>query len=133
MDRQTTKRLAEASTKALEAVAAEFGVRVKYKSGRYGSSTADLKFEFAEVSEDGTVQSRETEAFTRLAEVYGLHPNDLGRQFKVRQNVYRITGLNTRARKMPIQAERCSDGRGFKFPESVVAEALGRGRNETGS
>lgn len=124
MDRQTTKRLAEASEKALKAVADEFGVAVRYKSGSYDSNIATLRFEFAEVSADGAVHTRESAAFTHLARAYGLRAEMLGAEFKVATRTYTITGLNTRASKMPIQATR-DDGRSFKFPAEVVAKALG--------
>ena len=127
MDKATTKKLAEASAKALEAVASEYGVSVQYKSGNYSRTTASLKFDFSEVGEDGVVQTRESENFTKLAHIYGLKAEDLGATFEAGGRTYTIVGLNGRARKMPIQATR-DDGKPFKFTEVVVADALARGR-----
>lgn len=127
MDKATTKKLAEASAKALEAVASEYGVSVRYKSGNYSSTTASLKFEFSDIGDDGVVQTRESEAFTQLAHVYGLKAEDLGATFESRGRTYTIVGLNGRARKMPIQATR-DDGKSFKFTDVTVVDALARGR-----
>lgn len=125
MDRATTKKLAQSAEKALQAVADEYGLAVKYKSGNYSDATAALRFEFSEIGDGGVVKTREAENFSKLAHLYGLKPEDLGATFKIGTKSYTITGLNGRARKMPIQATR-SDGRTYKFPDAVVARALGR-------
>jgi len=38
----------------LKDVEAKFGVKASYKGGNYGDSNCQLKFEFAEVADDGT-------------------------------------------------------------------------------
>lgn len=58
---------------------------------------------------------------------YGLTVNDYGKEFTgLSGDVMRISGINTRARKYPVNAKRVSDGKGFKFNAEYVLERLGR-------
>jgi hypothetical protein len=73
-------------------------------------------------------ESAEAKAFRLYAALphTPLNEADLGAEFTSRGTTYRITGFNRRARKMPIQATRVSDGASFKFPTEIVTAALGR-------
>lgn len=73
---------------------------------------------------DGVTMTPEANAFKQLADAYGMDPDWLGAEFDWRGERYRVTGLNTRARKMPIVAERVRDGAGYKFPEATIIRAL---------
>lgn len=123
MDRIKTRAIAADAMAALQAVATKHGLVVKYSGGSYGMSNAALKFEFAEKASNGAVLTREAVDFQQYASVYGLKPDDLGRQFQHNGYTYKIVGLNARAHKMPIQAVRL-DGKTFKFPENVVRLSL---------
>ena len=56
--------------------------------------------------------------------MFGFQPTDLGRTFRQNGDRFRITGLNTNARRMPIQADRLSDGKRFKFSADGLAARL---------
>jgi len=62
----------------------------------------------------------------RWAPTFGFDADDYGRTFTCRGTEYRLTGLNPRAPKYPVQAVRVSDGRGFKFTSGSVRAMLGR-------
>lgn len=126
MDKQQTKQIADASKAALEAVAAEFGVAIEYKGGSYDSGSCIIKFEFADIGEGGIVKTREATDFQRHATSYGLEASDLGREFTSNSHTFTITGLKTRARKMPIMATKNADGRNYKFSADRIATLLGR-------
>ena len=126
-DRSTCRTVSQRVMEVLldSGIEEELGIKLNYTGGRFGSTNLTLKIEAAVVAEDGSVQTKTVEAFKLMAKHYGLEPDDLGKQFTIGGKVYTITGLNTRAHKMPIQADRF-DGRGFKFPVSSVQRALGR-------
>lgn len=76
------------------------------------------------MGEGGIVLSPEAEAFKVLAPTEGLKSDHLGQTFSTHGETYKVTGLNSRATKMPIQADRVSDGARFKFPVSMVKSAF---------
>jgi hypothetical protein len=73
---------------------------------------------------DGTIFEPGKALFEVMAERYGLAPSDLGREFTVRGETFRVTGLNPNRPKYPIDVERLPDRRGFKFPADLVAVHL---------
>jgi hypothetical protein len=125
-DRATCRLLGKKVEEALAPLAEELGISFDYKGGRFSSNAVTMKIEAATLSADGSVNSKEAEAFKQLAKMYGFEDKDLNAEFTVGGDKYAIKGLNTRAHKMPIQADRVRDGRGFKFPADAVLRALGR-------
>ena len=126
MDRQQTKKIAEAAEKALAAVAEEFGVQVVGKGGTFLDGSCILKFEFAEVSADGVVNNKEADDFKHYAGRYGLEAEDLGAEFTIGVHTYKIVGCKPRSSKYPIICER--DGKRYKLPALDVATAMEKAR-----
>jgi hypothetical protein len=126
IDRAFLKAFTKDALKALDAVAATYGITAAYKGGSYdrNGANATLKFELAAPNAAGVVETREAQDFKSLAHVFGLRPEDLGSKFNVRGTTYQITGLKSRRRKYPISAIRVSDGKAFKFPEATVKRDL---------
>jgi len=124
INRTESAAIREDALRALAAVAEKYGVRVSATGGSYSSKSAVLKFEFALIDEGGTVLTREAQDFADGAHFYGLHASDLGLVFAMAGHQYRITGLNARRFKMPICAERVSDGRRVKISAETAAAAL---------
>lgn len=85
-------------------------------NGKY----ARFKIEVGRVNADGTVETKESKAFALHAPLHGVDASWLGQTFESRGETFRVTGWNTRAHKMPVQAERVRDGRGFKFGASTL-------------
>jgi hypothetical protein len=123
MDKQKCNAIAAAAKKALEAVATEFNLTVTDKGGNFDLGSTLLKFEFAELGEDGVAQTREATDFTMFAQQYNLEPTDLGKEFVSGTERYTIVGLKRRARKMPILATR-KDGKTYKFAAPMVVQLL---------
>lgn len=115
IDRASVKRIAAATEEALQMVAEDLGLTLESKGGSFdpGIGTFAPKFEF---KVDGADESD----FARSAPLYGLSADDYGREFTSRGTQYRVTGINARAPKFPLQAERLSDGKRFKFTTSVI-------------
>jgi len=125
MDRQTSKAIAAEAVEALMAVADKYGCAVERGSASFDTTSTKIQFAFSEIGEDGIAMTREAETFKQAAYMYGLKPEDLGKKFTSNGHTYTITGLNTRARKMPIQATR-EDGATYKFTADQVMRSLGR-------
>ena len=123
MDRQKCRLIAQEAEIALRAIAAKHGVEIKYNGGNFTPTSATLKFEFAERATDGTVLTEEASNFKRYAEIYGLKADDLGREFWLNGKRFTISGLNTRAHKMPVIA-KASDGKSYKFSATSVVNRL---------
>jgi hypothetical protein len=125
MDRQKTKRIADAVIVALATVAAEFECEVDYKGGKYSDNAATLKIEFAERAADGTVMTQMATDFQNYALSVGLKPDDLGASFERNGTSYKIVGFKPRATKMPVICET-PEGKRYKLREADVVRGLGR-------
>jgi len=118
-DKATCREVGDAIEQALKSVAVKYGINIRKGNGRFSPDTLDLKIHCARV-QGGKVLSKEASDFKRLASLYGLKPSDLGRTFTAGNGTYKITGLNTKAHKYPINATKVTTGAGFKFPEKRV-------------
>ena len=118
IDKAAAKMIADQSVKALEAVAEELGVNVRYKGGSYDSSTGVFtpKFEFS-------LEDSARLAFERDAWRFDLTPEHFGKRFLFRGEVYQIQGINTRAPKFPIKAWNVKTRKNFKFPVAAIKES----------
>lgn len=125
IDRAALGPLAAAIRKALEPVAAEYGLTLTMRGGSFSATNYQPKMEFAVVSADGVVLSREANDFKMMAAFYGLSPEHLGAQFSFDGNTYKITGLASRSNKRPILAEDVATKRTYKFSDKDVVRLLG--------
>lgn len=110
-------------TDAVKEIEKNYGVSLELGSGSYGSSNATIKLEISDVAEDGTVSTKEAEAFKDYAFQHGLKEEDLGRSFECSGKTFTITGYKPRATKRPIT---CVDekGAGYVFAISTVKRLL---------
>ena len=104
------------------------GLQVKLGNASYTSGDIfpiAFKCEVSATNEDGTVETKEARDFKQLAEIYGLSPDDLGREFTTWDGkTFKITGLSRRRRKFPISATM--NGKSYKFPAEQVKQHLQR-------
>jgi hypothetical protein len=70
-------------------------------------------------------RKREKEIFAALAGECGLKATDFEREFAIEGERYRLTGIDPRRFKYPINADRVSDGRAVKLPLEQVVKLLG--------
>ena len=119
IDRSTAIQLGNEFEAALSKLANSYGLTVQLKSRKFGSSTFSAKLEVATVGTRGIAETKEARAYAQLAGIKGFKKN-LGDTFTSRGVAYIVTGYNTRAHRMPIQAKRVGDGAPFKFTEGVV-------------
>ena len=122
MDRQKAKDIREfiETNISFTELEEKFGVKVTLKSGNYTNSNLAMKIEFADIGENGEVNTREAEDFKARAELYGLKPEDLGREFSNGNDTFKITGLKPRSRKFPILAVNTKNGKVYKLAAQMV-------------
>lgn len=120
IDRATLAAVRETTLAAINAALAPFGIvatpgRSTYTNGATGALKSEIQLIDAEPERDN---------FARCADLVGLKPEDYGREFEYIGERYRLSGINLNRPKFPISAARCTDGKGFKFPERLVARLL---------
>ena len=111
---------------SLNDVADHFGITLEIGNISFEGNRFTTKITANTVSEDGVVQTREREDFTRYAQsLCDLDPDWLDKSYTSQGLVYKITGLKTKARKNKIMLE-CSDGRGYVAPADMVKRMMER-------
>ena len=112
---------------ALEEVARKHGMLLEQKrcSYHYHDMPVPFQLTYPVVTEDGEQLGKAAIRFRQLAITYGMKPEWLGATFLSRGKTYKITGLNTRARKYPICADCIENGRSYKFPVRTITDLLG--------
>jgi len=119
---KTIREFIEESIKRETFLNEQLNVEIGDLRASYTDDVIKFTFEVSTRNEDGSVNSKEASSFKALAREYGFEPSDLGREFTSLNDGkrFRIIGLNTRARKMPIICERLEDGGRYKFPSSNI-------------
>ena len=97
----------------------KFDVKVSVGSMRYSETNAKIPLSIDCINDDGVVETKEVVAFKNQAQFYGLSPDNLHQEFAIGKDTYKITGLNTSAKKYPIQAIG-KDGKRYKFAVEQV-------------
>lgn len=122
VDRQLLKAARPQIEAALKEVGEKLGITITVGSGNFlpDGSAGMLKLELAEVREDG-VSAGEI-AFRKVCSLYGLKPEDYGKELKIRNETFKLIGLNTRAPKKPVEIERIPDGGRFKTGENILKQ-----------
>jgi hypothetical protein len=104
---------------AVAAVLAKHGLSAGRVSTRYGESY--------KVSIEATAigaPAPEASDWMRYATGFGLPADALGGTFTSNGRTFRITGLNLRARRMPVLACEVRSGKAYKFAIESVLRAL---------
>ena len=108
----------------LKALGKKLGIEIRAGRGKYSSTNFTLKLEMS-VMDGGEVITKEAVAFKELASLYGFKKSDLGKSFMSNGKKFTITGLNTRAKKYPINAVS-EFGASYKFTANRVQDLLKR-------
>ena len=128
-DQDVCRLVAAQFEKALQAVAQDLGVSVRYRGGQFSDAVYTMKIEVGVMAGDGDPWTRERENLFRLGELIGIPKHKIGAVFTLSGVEYRLTGMRTRAGRFPLIAERTDDGRRFKFGIERVQEAMGLPKN----
>ena len=124
-DRNSLRLLRKELDNVLAQVGRENNISLKCGNIRFDSRTAKIVVEAGTIDDaTGTVITQEMQQWRTGHTFYDLPAAGLGQMFFSGGTQYKITGLNTRRPKFPVSAERVCDGKLFKFPASVVRNAL---------
>lgn len=122
-NRQKCRRITDEVAEAIAAIAEREGLTLKRERSSYtAGGTVTVKFTF----ESKADKAKKAEYASMDAELLGLPADVIGREFTCNGNMYVVTGLKLSRPKYPVEAERVSNGKGYKFPEDVVKAALAR-------
>jgi hypothetical protein len=117
IDRTACKTLHADIEAALRAVAERHGLDLAVKGGSFSPNTYSPKIELR-------TKGAEAGDFARYAPLFGLAADSFGKQFVSNGAVYVVTGINPKADRFPILAERSSDRRAFKMTADAVKRGL---------
>ncbi len=117
--------LADAIKTACARVEQDFGIAIKIGGIRYADSYADIKLTCSVIGENGRVATKDSQAYTECAHLFGLKPEDLYKKFTSDGTEYEITGLRTGGGKMPVIVKRTKDGKSFRMTSDAVKKGLG--------
>ena len=123
IERKNVDTIKTAVLEALIPVGEDLGLSFEFGRGTFSENNFVFQIEWATISENGEVNSRAADAFTKNASLYGLRATDLGRTFRTSRGTFRITGAKPRNRKYPIIAENAS-GDSYKFSAVAVKNCL---------
>lgn len=122
------RKLMDECEEALRPIAEKYGLTLDQKGRTYRRDALPVMFQLlvTEKDEDGNALSAMAKDFQNMAPLFGLEPDDLGKEFTRAGKTFRITGLKPRSRKYPVLAENVKTGKTYKFPAETVKEALKR-------
>lgn len=109
---------------ALLEISKKYNLEIKAGSGSFSPSNATLKLEISSKSTTGEVLTKEAVSFKTNAILFGLKSEDLGKTFRSQGLTFKITGLNTKAHKMPVVASCIENNKTYKFSVDAVKRYL---------
>ena len=102
----------------------ELGLTFTYDGGKFDPKTFTFKIRATVLNPDGSITSEEEENFKTFAILWGMKPDDLGKNIKIGKKLFKITGANPSAHKYPIMLTDVMTGKCWKYPDDVVKAAL---------
>lgn len=101
------------------------GLKLEIGKITYSENNLVAKVSVSKVSADGTVMTKEAEAFKRYCDWNGIPKSALWQTFEDGNGtLHQIVGWNPRARKRPVLT-KASDGRNYSWPAKIIAQKMG--------
>lgn len=119
INRATAREIGDALQAALQPVAEQFGLTVEIRGGTFDAQSFKPKIEFKTADAD-------EQDFRTYADMYGLDPDDFGREFTSQGKRFKVSGLAHRSRVRPILCTEISIDRVYKFTVEGVKLALSK-------
>jgi len=119
MDKNTAKIVQAEAVAALEAIAAKHGMTVRAHGGSLADVSMILKFEF-KTADKAVLDSAAKAEFENYADMFGLRPDDYGREFVANGKVYVVSGFDMKRRKYPILVTEKATGKRSCFTDLIV-------------
>jgi len=125
LNRPTVKYIRKRMEAAVKPLAEELGVVIDLANCTFKTNNCRFQLKVAVLNSDGEAMTEEIDSFRSNAKLFGLDPDDLGREFIYRGQSYTICGFKPKSRKYPVIA-RSGNGKDYKFACRTVIGALGR-------
>ena len=110
---------------ALKAIADKYDITILAGNASYNDGMVQYKLACTTKGENGEVETKEAKDFKKYASMYGLKVEDLGKEFPMGRDKYKITGLKPRSRNCII-AQKVGTTQGYKFDPQLVKQSLGQ-------
>ncbi len=124
LSRATLTQLRDDINRAFKDIENKYGVQIKTAGARFTATEANFKVQINTIDANGVVETSERSRFTTLAHNYDLEPEWLDQEFMHQGIRYKILGLNTRAKRYPVQVLRMDSKTAYKFPSKLVRDCM---------
>ena len=125
LDKPTVKYIGKRLKTAVKPLAKELGVMIDLGNCTFQTSNCRFQLKVAVLDPNGKPITEEIDSFRSNAKLFGLEPEDLGKEFVFRGQSYTICGFKPKSRKYPVIAQS-DNGKNYKFACQSVLRALGR-------
>lgn len=102
-DRINLQGLRREMDQTLKAISDKYGITISTGNVSYSDNECTFKVKCNTIGSDGTVITKEAKDWDRHKGLYNLSHLNTGDVISIQGSPYILTGLNTRARKAPIQ------------------------------
>lgn len=121
-NREVLRQIETQIAAAAQAIAAEHGIKITAAGGAIGAheSLVKLRLEVVQTADGRTPAKADWDTYSSM---YGLKPDDFGKQFHNGGATFTITGIKPRT-KRPILATRAGNGQEYVFAADVVRKVL---------
>jgi hypothetical protein len=91
---------------------------------RKGADNFRIELEALTVLSDGTISDPEKTKFEAYAADYDLKPEWFGKEFVAKGSKFKITGINPKAPRFPVNVTKITDGSSWKFTVPSIKLAM---------
>lgn len=100
-DRATANRLGEEIAAAVQPLAEKYGIAIHRRGGSFGETSFTAKVECTIKTESG-IGGRDADAFKQLARLFGMEPDDLGKEFALGRRRFVVAGCMSAPNARPF-------------------------------
>ena len=123
-DKVNIKMICSEIDEAVQSVAEKYGIKLERGNASYRTNNFVLKINGSVLTDTGQAMTREASDFQKMAPLFGLSADDLGKEFVANGKRFVITGLKPRSPKYPILAAEVGTGTTYKFQVDTVVRRL---------
>jgi len=102
-NRNTIKALRVEMDQALQSISKKYGIEIETGNASFSGNEVTFKVKANTVGSDGAAITKEAKQFELEKGIHGLGHLKIGDTIYIQGNPYILNGLNSRARKAPIQ------------------------------
>lgn len=116
------KNFREDFSSAVKELEKKYGVSIELGSITYTANDFHAKMEVKKNVVEGNISYDQAE-FEKYCMIFGLTKDFYGKKFSMNGKTFTVSGINTKAHKMPVLAT-CDDGKTYKFASDTVKKLV---------